>query len=81
MADEKEAKSDEAVEKKPEQSPTRGLSVTTDGTLVSVHAQTCSNLELRMIGQVLLRLAEDRERAAMESFKSGPAKVPATPAT
>ncbi len=51
----------------------RGVRITTDGVLTTLRDQTCSNLELAMFSQVILKIAQERERVAMAAFQKGQA--------
>ncbi len=54
----------------------RGVLITTDGELVTLRNQTCSNLELVMFGQAVMKIAQERERAAMAAIRQGQAPPP-----
>ena len=68
--DEKTGKAENPSEEAAAPEPIlRGLTVKTDGTLITVSDQTCSNLELTMIGQTLLGIARGRDQAAMAATR------------
>lgn len=54
----------------------RGVLITTDGELVTLRNQTCSNLELAMFGQAVLKIVQERERAAMAALQKNQALPP-----
>ena len=65
----------EATPPKAPEAPTiiPGVMAGTDGTLVHILQQTCSNVELRFIGIKLVQTANEREEAAAQAVRQAQA--------